>query len=829
MPYLRTSLSQFALVDGRRRNHTESVACREPSRLPFGPPRSHLYLLAEHAAANGHEHRFCQKVMQEVQLAFAAEESAGPAVALTRAIQLVNQALWEGGQELPPHKRLPIGLVALAIDGAEAYLCQIATGQIFISRGEAHVSLPELSHWRDLHAGAIEPTPALGQTPALTPRLARCRLAPGDLIVLGATNLARLIDLPTLSRLAAQPTEAVVTHLCTLAEDFGLLHTSGMTLRILATPGPAAVEPLRLDFLTPVLVEETAARHQGLADRLSHLLRRGPAGRAAASVPAPAVVPDDPDGLTAPAPAEERLPENVVRLYTTPPLAALAEPAPVAAPPAAARPAPEVPPDPAPGPRPRRTRWLDALAASMVLATEPLRRAAAPPPRPVAARRSPRRPRPVGATRRPAAPEPVYRAAGDLTPAAAGGPAPAIALRMAALRWPTGALNSALIVAMALLATVLVLAATLNSALRPSWPLPFRAEPAGAATVSAPAAAAPAQPAAPLTSERTLAYLIASRPPVEAAAPPAAASDASERMVTNRGAAAAAIEAETQAGRLGPVTVLADLSASGTPASTPKQLIAGRGNLYVLDPYTSTLYLLDPAGKPPTPLLSRGWSIGREKVTDLLGATWRGDTLVVMDRQRAYTLDGPNGTWRVAPLAAAGLAAGVHPVASYDGGLYILDSANSKVLKFAQGAYQKPPQPWLKPQEKVDLSGAVDIAIDGHIYALTASGHLLILYRGGLEKRQLIEVTPALQAPAALVSPANSHYLYVAEAGGRILKLTKDGVVVAQLRPAEGSADLAGLSDLWVDEATQTIYAVAGNRVVRLGLPDSSRPRAAIS
>jgi hypothetical protein len=477
----------------------------------------------------------------------------------------------------------------------------------------------------------------------------------------------------------------------------------------------------------------------------------------------------------------------------------------------------------------------------MVLATEALRRPAAPAPATAPARRPARRSRPASTARRPAAPEPVYRATGELAPAAVDGLAPAAALRMTALRWPAGSLNSALIVAMALLATVLILAATVNGALRPSWPLPARAEPAGGATGGAPAVAGPAQPAAPLTSERTLAYLTAAPPLVEAtpaAAAPVAASDtgpasaapaAGERALSSRGTAASPIEAAARAGQLGPVTVLADLSASGTPASTPKQLIVGRGNLYVLDPYTSTLYLLDPAGKPPTPLLSRGWSIGREKVTDLLGATWRGDTLVVMDRNRAYTLDGPNGTWRVAPLAAAGLAAGVHPVASFDGGLYILDSANSKVLKFAQGAYQKPPQPWLKPKEQVDLSGAVDIAIDGHIYALTASGHLLILYRGELEKRQAIEVTPALQTPAALVSPANSHYLYVADAGGRILKLTKDGVVVAQLRPADGSTDLAGLSDLWVDEAAQTVYAIAGNRIVRCELPDSSRPRAALS
>ena len=329
MACLRTSIAQFALVDGRRRNYTELVACREPSRLPFGPARAHLYLLAEHAAANGQEHRLCQVVMRHVQMAFVEAEGAGVAAALAKALHLVNRALWEEGQELPPPKRLPIGLVAVAVDGADAYICQIATGQVFVSRGDAAVSRPELSHWHDLHAGAVEPTPALGQTPDFEPIIGHCRLAPGDLLVLSATNLARLIDAPTLATLSSEGGEAVVTQLCTLAEDFGLLHTSGMTLRILETPASAAERrPLALELLGEPPADATVAARPGLADRLGQVWRRP------AAVPTPAFGEASPvagaDDLQAEAEAEaasveEPLPGNVVRLYTSPPLAALAE------------------------------------------------------------------------------------------------------------------------------------------------------------------------------------------------------------------------------------------------------------------------------------------------------------------------------------------------------------------------------------------------------------------------------------------------------------------------------------------------------------------------
>ena len=835
MACLRTSMAQFALVDGRRRNHTNSIACREPSRLPFGPARAQLYLLAEHAAANGQEHRFCQVVMRHVQLAFVDAEGAGVAAALAKALQLVNRALWEEGQALPPSKRLPIGLVAVAVDGADAYFCQIATGQVFVSRDDAAVSLPGLSHWHDLHAGAVEPTPALGQTPDLQPTIGRCRLAPGDLLVLSATNLARLIDAPTLATLSSEGGEAVVTQLCTLAEDFGLLHTSGMTLRILETPGSATErQPLALELLGEPPAEAIIAARPGLADRLGQVWRRPAVDQTPSFVEDSSVVAtaDLPVEAEAP-PVEETLPGNVVRLYTSPPLAALAD-------------EPGAPPEPpieemattrrptAPPTRSARARWLDALAASMVVATESLRGVAGAAPARPAARRPAR-----SSASRPVAPEPVYRATGGMTPAAATGLTGAATLRAAGLRWPAASSSNVPLLALAGVAIALILAAGVNLLVRPATSIDLRSETASASAPSPRVAAATPTDAAP-TSELTLARLTAGQPPATAVATPAASvapattdagnanSAMAERAATSRGASPATTGA-TDGNRLGPVTVLADLTATNTPATTPKQLIVGRGNLYVLDPYTSTLYLIDPAGKAPTPLLTRGWSIGREKVTDLVGATWRGDTLVVMDRNRAYTLDGPNGTWRVAPLAGASLGAGVHPVGSFEGNLYVLDSVKNQVLKFAQGAYARPPLPWLKQQEKVDLSGAVDIAIDGRIYALTASGQLLTLSRGVLEKRQSIQATPALQTPAALISPANSAYLYIAEANGRILKLTKDGAVANQFHPVDGSAELANLSSLAVDEASQTIYAVVGNRVVRLALPNGPHPRAPIS
>jgi hypothetical protein len=707
----------------------------------------------------------------------------------------------------------------VALSGADAYLCHIATGQIFVARGTQTASLPGFDHWRGLLDGSVAPATPLGQSPDFVPQLVRCRLVPGDRIMLTSTNLARLIDPDILTDLADGQHGSPVAGLCRLAEDYGLLNTCGMAIEITGSAEPAmAATPLLLE---PIGLDEMVAAPAAASlvqppEPVAHpaappTVVAPPAVRAVAlardegPAPMPPVAP----------PVEERLPDNMVRLYHTPPMAPAPEPdgpadttddVPVAP---VRRPVARV------APRSRRARWLDALAASMVVAADTLRRPGTPASRPVAARRGGR------ARGADAAPEPVYRASGRLSPAGASGFAiPSVAT--AVLRWPAPSLNGALVVAM------IVAALALGVVARQAMLAPRETVAPNAGDRPAPSTASQDRPAvvAPVVSD-SLAAPAATVPEaaVAAAVPALVHPDAAERATAARTTAPATIAPSRN--QLAPAVVLADLGSGGTPATTPKQLIVGRGNVYVLDPYSSTLYLIDSSGKPQTTLLARGWSIAKEKVLDLLGVTWRGDTLVVMDRNRAYTLDGPSGTWRVAPLAATSLGAGVHQVASFDGGLYVLDSARGQVLKFAKGAYQKAPQPWLKSADKADLAGAVDLAIDGRIYALTANGHLVTLLRGDVERRQPIAATPPLQSPAALVSPPNSPYLYVAESGGRILKLTKDGSVVTQYQAT--GADLANLSSFWVDEATQTMFAVAGNKVVRVGLPDQARPRYLLS
>ena len=852
MPRLRTTVSQFALVSGRRRNHTETIACRVPSRRrPGAREAAHLYLMVEHAAADGQEHELCQIVMREAQAAFVEQEGVGAALALSRAVAGVNRVMWEETRRLPVHRRLPLGLLAVVLDHDDAYICQLATGQLFLGRAGHSCGVPTLGYWRELHAGGAPAMPTLGQTADLTAEIIHVRLEPGDWLALCATNLARLIEPDTLRALAGQPVEDLIGRLCQVAEDYGLAHTSGLALAIAETPNPSPQPgPLTLRLMEPAVMPVAAATTTS-GSRLSQMLR-WPSRPASASTPLPGPAPlaapvtvaapvatSIVDEITAPIPVfgqPEPLPDNIVRLYTTPPLAPAAQPEPGVERAPSVTPAPVTSPSPAPArsrarlttqsARSARARWLDALAASMVMATDAMRGdarpvtagvpggAERPVSRPAARRRSP------SMTARP-----LFRGE-DGGPASGGiaslaGAGAAVLPRVAALTWPRPTTPVAVLLAVVTAAVVL---ASVASAVTPSWSVPSfggQAAPPPVVTQAREQREA-AMTASPEQARQTLEQVQETLAVAQAATttrPENVAQIAAERAAT-----VAALDALNRVTRVGAPAVLADLSASGAPATTPKQLVVGGGKLYVLDPYTSTLYLVDAEGKEPTALLAKGWNVSRQKVSDLVGIAWRGDTLMAVDRGRVYTLDGPNGSWRTTPLAGGTIGLGAHAVTAFNGGLYVLDNTSRQVLKFAQGAFGQSPTSWLKQAGAADLSSAVDIAIDGRIYALTAAGQIHVMSGGKVEKTLPIAVSPGPRNPTALVTSADSNFLYVAEAEGRILKLTKDGMLVRQYMLADGDATLKGLSALVVDEERQTFHAVAGNQVLRLTLARPAPP-----
>ena len=110
----------------------------------------------------------------------------------------------------------------------------------------------------------------------------------------------------------------------------------------------------------------------------------------------------------------------------------------------------------------------------------------------------------------------------------------------------------------------------------------------------------------------------------------------------------------------------------------------------------------------------------------------------------------------------------------------------------------------------MDLTGAVDIAIDGFIYVLYADGTIRKFEGGVPIEFQVTELDkPMNRATAIYAAPdEEAQFIYVADAGNkRVVQLNKDGRFVRQFKPRdEESVDFNTLRSIFVDELGGKLY-----------------------
>lgn len=146
--------------------------------------------------------------------------------------------------------------------------------------------------------------------------------------------------------------------------------------------------------------------------------------------------------------------------------------------------------------------------------------------------------------------------------------------------------------------------------------------------------------------------------------------------------------------------------------------------------------------------------------------------------------------------------------------LYLLSSDGSSIFRAdpTAGGYGSP-RPWLS-DPTVDLRQAVDIAVDGDVYALRSDGEIIRLNQGQAAEFSTRAIDPPLAGPTKIETSEASKYLYVLDPPTkRLLVVEKTGDLVAQYR----SELFDELRDVIVDEAGQKIYLLNGPRI--FGVP----------
>jgi hypothetical protein len=251
---------------------------------------------------------------------------------------------------------------------------------------------------------------------------------------------------------------------------------------------------------------------------------------------------------------------------------------------------------------------------------------------------------------------------------------------------------------------------------------------------------------------------------------------------------------------------------------TPR-LVVGDGRVYLL---SNGIYQLDVASSSLVLLLKPGDLVDNVPVETLRAAAWRQNRLMVLDARRAYIFDPTTGGWTVEKLGTFDVE-GFTDVAAgdtFDFNLYLLARGSGQILKFQAGLYENNPEDWTAGVAKDDLKTAVDMAVDGDVWVLLPDGRILNFFRSRLEATLDPQIVPPLERVSSIYTTPESNFLYVLSAtDGRIMRLTREGVLVDQLTTGDDRSPIRGAEDFVIDEKAGIAYVMANQTIYTLRIP----------
>jgi len=146
----------------------------------------------------------------------------------------------------------------------------------------------------------------------------------------------------------------------------------------------------------------------------------------------------------------------------------------------------------------------------------------------------------------------------------------------------------------------------------------------------------------------------------------------------------------------------------------------------------------------------------------------------------------------------------------------VLDAPGAQVWRYALngGGFPGAPEALLGPRAGVKDAAALSLAV-GPIVS-TPDGRLLRIADGRDQPLQPVAIDRPLLAPAAPILNGADGLLYIADRGNqRVVKLGPDGVFRGQLT----SHRLAGLQAIALDDPPTTLYAIAGQSLLKATIP----------
>jgi len=274
------------------------------------------------------------------------------------------------------------------------------------------------------------------------------------------------------------------------------------------------------------------------------------------------------------------------------------------------------------------------------------------------------------------------------------------------------------------------------------------------------------------------------------------------------------------------------------PIGEVDQIVVHGADIYVLDRLTDRVYYhrLNEAGTALESdeerlLVRKGDQPDAAAVVgELVGMTWmpsgegrQTGALFLLGRNGLLLVHDPTWERQVGTMLPAS-ETWQYPVdvSSYMGRFYVLDPGLRQVLRYrASGAgFDSPPDKYFA-ESKVDVAGAIDMAIDGFIYLLFEDGRLEKYLSGEPVPLTLNLAGQSLQQPSAIYTApyAEVQFLYVADpSASRVLRCDKDGRLIQQFVLQDNDA-LSHVRDIFVDEVGSRLFFLSSNRLFVANIP----------
>ncbi len=232
------------------------------------------------------------------------------------------------------------------------------------------------------------------------------------------------------------------------------------------------------------------------------------------------------------------------------------------------------------------------------------------------------------------------------------------------------------------------------------------------------------------------------------------------------------------------------------------------------------------AAKRGSVVLREGEQVGQAAVTNIIGMVARELSLLVIDSEfNVYSIV-PDRSPQL--LRVSGTEQWKLPVAvdNFNNNMYILDPAANRIHKYQPTAngYEVDPIDYFDPSEDVDISTAIDMAIDGDVFVLL-SDNTVERYRGGKKLRfQISGLDRPITKATRVYTDTDAESLYVVDDGNnRIVEIDKrdgnEGRFVRQFIYRGADNFFSDIRALWISELDGRLLVLGTESLRQFVLP----------